>query len=219
MLASLRQEPLCRSQNFRHTGLVVGPQEGRAIGDDQVLAHVSGQGLIFLRLQRDALLLVQEDVSPIVLDDSGLDIFAGGIRSRIHVGDQADGGQALISGNGAVNIAHFVHVGIGNAHRLHFLRQGSPQHLLPRGRGSGAGEFIGGGLIAYIAQEALDNRFHILFLSFLVKTLSWERVAGPKALTGVGRYRLRPGPAPHPPLPQGKGRRRPPQVRGGPEAS
>ena len=123
MLASLRQEPLCRGQNFRHTGLVVGPQEGCAIGDDQVLAYVSGQGLIFLRLQKDALLLVQEDISPIVLDDSGLDILAGGIRSRIHVGDQADGGQALVPGNGAVNIAHFVHVGIGNAHGLHFLRR------------------------------------------------------------------------------------------------
>ena len=165
MLASFCQEPLCRGQDFRHTGLVVGSQEGRAIGDDQVLAYVSGQGLIFLRLQKDALLLVQEDIPSIVLDDSGLDILAGGIRSRIHVGDQADGGQTLVPGNGAVHIAHFVHVGIGNAHGLHFLRQSSPQHLLPRGRGGGAGEFIGGGLIAYIAQEALYNRFHILFLS------------------------------------------------------
>ena len=40
-------------------------------------------------------------------------------------------------------------------------------------------------------------------------TLSWERVAGPKALTGVGRYSVGPGPAPLPPpeeaFPSGEG--------------
>ena len=41
-----------------------------------------------------------------------------------------------------------------------------------------------GGLIAYIAQEALDNRFHILF-PFL-QTLSW-RGWHAKGVTGVGR--------------------------------
>ena len=71
--------------------------------------------------------VAQHDLSPIViLYDAGMHVIAVEIGRGIHVGNEAYRGLALKTGrggNGAVNVAFFVHAGVGNADRLHLLNQ------------------------------------------------------------------------------------------------
>ena len=121
---------------------------------------VQSQSRVLTFPEVNALFLVQADVAAVEGDDFCLNIGAAGVRGRVHVGDQADGGQGRISGDRAVHIAVFVDAGIRNAHFQHFLHQLLAQQTLLGGGGAGFGKFIGGSLVAYIAQEALHNRFH-----------------------------------------------------------
>ena len=161
VLAPLGQQDFRSGENLRHTGLVVRPQKGGAVGDDQVLAVIAFQGRIVGFPEINALFPVQKDVSPGVLHDSGPDVRAAGIGGGVHMGDEADGGKAGVSGDGAVNIAVFIHAGILNAHGKHLLYNSGTQDLLIGRGGASLGKFVRGGFIAYIAQKALFDWFHV----------------------------------------------------------
>ena len=92
------------------------------------------------------------------------------------MGDQADGGELWVAGDGAVNIAVFVHPGILNAHAVHFLHQrGGQRFLLFRG-GAGVGCFVRLGVKGHITQKAFYNRFHRVLLPIKVKMTSMFRL-------------------------------------------
>ena len=123
MGSALGDQPLRGGEDLRDTGLVVRPQQGRAVCDNQVFAPVIVQGAVFRFPQPDILLFIQTNVPAGIRHNSGLDIRPGSVRRGVHMGDQADHRLLRISGNGSVNIAVFVHPGVLNAHVFHFCRQ------------------------------------------------------------------------------------------------
>ena len=89
-----------------------------AVSDDQVLAYILGQALKIGGFHQDLLFLVEDDVAPLVVDDAGLHIGAGGAGRGVHVGNEAHAGDALTAGGGgepAVDIAKLIHVGVVKA--------------------------------------------------------------------------------------------------------
>ena len=58
------EQVLHGGHNLRHTRLVVRPQQGGAVGDDQLLTLVFGQALKLGGPHDDALLLVEHQVAP-----------------------------------------------------------------------------------------------------------------------------------------------------------
>ena len=160
MLAAQIDQGLGSRHDLCHTCLIVRTQKSGAVGDDQVFAMMVLQGGIVALPQEDPLLLIQAYIAAGVFYDLCLDVGTGSIGRSVHVSDKADGWQTGISGNGAVDIAVFIHPGIRNAHLLHFLHQCCPQFsLLGSGR-AGFGSPIGLGIKGYIAQEALGYCLH-----------------------------------------------------------
>ena len=162
VLAALPQQNFGGSQNFRHTGLVVRAQQGRAVGDDQVLALVVGQRRVITLPEIDALFLVQQDISPVEFHDPGLDIGAAGIRSGIHVGNQADCRHILFPrrwGNVSVYVTVFIYKSIGYAKCLQLLDQFMGKIELAGTRRMSLGIFITGRQDADVAKESF-NSFH-----------------------------------------------------------
>ena len=133
------QQLLHRLQNDGDARLVVGAQQGGAIGADQVLAHELLQLREIAALHDNVLLRVQHQVTALIVEDLGLDVLTGHIRCGVHVGDEADGGQMLTAGGGGyggVNIAGIVHEGIVDAQSVKLLYQ-QPRHVeLAVGAGS-----------------------------------------------------------------------------------
>ena len=153
-------EILHGGHDLRHAGLVVSPQQGSAVGDDQVLAHIFGQALKLGGLHGDLLFLVQEDVAPLIVDNAGLYIGAGGARGGVHVGDKAHAGDALTARSGGqpgVDVAVFVHVGVVQTHLTQFRGQGLPQYLLLFGGGSGLAVFVRLSVVGNILQKAFHS--------------------------------------------------------------
>ena len=142
-------------QDLRDTGLVVGTQKGRAVGDDQVLADAVGQtGKIG---RGEDVGVVEADIAARILDDARPDILAGAVGRGVHVGDQADDGSAGSARDGAVDIAVGVHIGVGNAHGFHFLHQRSAQELLLGGGGTAFAGLVRLGVERNIFEEAFGN--------------------------------------------------------------
>ena len=142
-------------QDLCDTGLVVGTQKGRSVGDDQVLADVVGQtGKIG---RGEDVVVIETDVAARILDNARTDVGTGAVGRGVHMGDQADDGSAGRARNGAVDIAVGIHIGVGNAHGFHFLHQCSTQELLLGGGGAGLGAFVGPGVKRNIFEETFGN--------------------------------------------------------------
>ena len=163
MAASLGNQILGCGQDFCHARLVVRPQQGGAVGDNQVLAPAVFQNGIVIFPEINLLFFIQKHIFPIIGDNLRPDVCAGGIRGSIHVGNQSNGGQAGIAGDSAIDITVFIHAGIRNAHGFHILHQLLPQCFLLFGGGAGFRQFIGLGIKGDISQEALCNCFHGIF--------------------------------------------------------
>ena len=88
---------LHRVHNLGHAGLVVGAQQGGAVGGDEGLAHVV-QHLGELRgLERQAGHALQGNLAAVVvLNDLRLHIGARSVRGGIHMGDEAHGRHILV---------------------------------------------------------------------------------------------------------------------------
>ena len=168
MCALTGQQRFGRRHNQRHASLVVGPQQGGAVGDDQVLAVVILQGGVVRLPEPDILLRIQAHIASVIGHHPGPHILPGGVGGGVHVGDQANHRQPGSTGDSAVDIAVFVHVGVGNAHAPHLRHQRRAENaLLVRG-GAGFGKFVGLGIKGYIAQKALRCGCHGKF-SFIRK--------------------------------------------------
>ena len=114
--------------------LVVGSQEGMAIGDDKVFADVLQQLGELRRAADDT--LGEEDVGAVVLmDDMGLDAGTRAVGAGVVMGDEADGGDmALHVGfQRGVDIAVFVHLNVAEALGLEFLLEVFSEDELFRG--------------------------------------------------------------------------------------
>ena len=91
--------------DFSDARLVVCTEQGSSIGYDA-------------RTEFDILAVV-------ILDDASLDVFSAGIRTGVHVRDEADG-RSLFLGialQGGVDVAHIVHLYVAQTFFLQFVLQ------------------------------------------------------------------------------------------------
>ena len=135
--------------DLSHAGLVVRAQQGGAVGGDKGLALE-----LFQERERGGLHdhpgAGQGHITAVVvLVEDGLDVFAGGVRGGVHVGDEAQRGLLLAArggGHGAVDVAVLVHTGVLNAEILHLLHQHVGEVELAGCGGVGAGFGVRGGI-------------------------------------------------------------------------
>ena len=183
-----RQQLFHRLENDGHAGLVVGTQQRGAVGADQILAHKFGKFREPGRLHDDVFLLVEDDVSALVVNDLGLDVLSGEIRRGVHMGNETDGGQMLASrrsGNGGIDIARLVHKSIVDAQAMELLHQ-KIGHIKFRGI---AGRSALAVIIAFaeylgVPDQPVDNRIH-----YASSCSSLSRFSGFRHWSSSGRNR------------------------------
>lgn len=106
----MREQILCGGHDLRHAGLVVGPEQRRAVGVDERVALEEGQLGEVGHAHRE--LAVEDDVTAVVLvDDAGLDILAAHVGRRIDVGDEADD-RGVLAARGRGDASHDVSVAV-----------------------------------------------------------------------------------------------------------
>ena len=110
--------------DFSDARLVVCTEQGSSICYDDVLALVRLEFREFFYAGDDA--RTEFDIlAVIILDDAGLDVFSAGIRTGVHVRDEADG-RSLFLGialQGGVDVAHIVHLYVAQTFFLQFVLQ------------------------------------------------------------------------------------------------
>ena len=118
--AIVGEQPLRHRQNFRDAGLVVGPEQRRAVGDDETPANVIFQDGKIIRPHDDVLLFVEENVAALVVYQARPDILAGRGWRDVHMGDEAQRRNLArrIGRDGGVEIAVFVKTDVGEPHLL-----------------------------------------------------------------------------------------------------
>ena len=137
------QEVGAGADDLSDARLVVRPQQGGAVGDDELLADVLLQVGEILHPQ--GLAVPQLDVPALVAEAPGLHVLAADAGGGVHVGDEAQGGQVLAAGGcrqHAVDIAEPVQLHVLKAQGRQLLCQGLAQDPLPRRGGHGPGLFV-----------------------------------------------------------------------------
>ena len=140
-----------------HAGLVVGAQQGGAVGGDEGLALERGQEGEVRHFHHGAGGGQGDVAAVIVLVQDGLDVLAGGVGRGVHVGDQAQGGPLLAAGGGgqrAVYIAVLVHHGVLHTQGVEFLHQHPGQVELALGGRMGPRRGVGGSVHFDVLQKA-----------------------------------------------------------------
>ena len=173
--ATLADDGLHSGHDLSHTGFVVCTQQGGAVGGDQGLAlHGSkeGEGGNLHHLAGGG----QHHIAAvIVLVQDGVHVLAAGIRGGVHVGDQAQCGLFLAAGGGGqgtVDVAVLVHMGILHAQSLQFLHQLVSQIKLPRSGRMGTGLRVRGGVDPDVIKQS--------FIGAHNKAHSFNNIEGPQ---------------------------------------
>ena len=146
---------LGRIHDFGHTCLVVGTEQGRAVGGNHRLAFILLHLRKFRNTKDDVLFFVQDDVIAVIIrDDLWLDVGTRSIGRGIDMGDEANSGNFPIhvGRDGSHHIAVFVKGGL-NAHSLQFIAKHLQEIQLFGGAGLRFGIFIGGRLHRDVSQE------------------------------------------------------------------
>ena len=150
---------LHRGEDQGDARLVVRPQQGGAVGDDQVLAPVVGEGGELVLPHDDVLLLMQDDVAPLIQYRTGLDARTGAVGGGVHVGDQPQhrGVGLTVGGQDGIDVAVGVCAHTGQSHLLHLPGQIIAQLQLAGGRGTGPRVLVRLGSEGDIVQKALSH--------------------------------------------------------------
>ena len=151
---------LDRGHDLGDAGLVVRAEQRRAVGDDELFAHMAFKAGAERLGEGDS--VVELQLAALVAHEAGLDVFARSVGSGVHVRDERDDGRvhALARGERCEHVAAVVHVDVLELQRFKLLHQHAAEVLLPLRRGRGAGEFVRGGVIGHIAQKTRFGRFH-----------------------------------------------------------
>ena len=163
---ALREQLLHRLEDDGDAGLVIGAQQGGAIGADQILSHELGKLREPGGLHNDVLLLIEYDVSAGIVDDLRLDVLAGQVGGGVHVGDEADGGQMLISRRGGepgVDVAVRIYKGVVHAQAVELVHQ-KVGHVEFRRVAGGAGLAVVIALAEYlgVSDQAVHYCIHVI---------------------------------------------------------
>ena len=169
--ARVLEETSRQRADLCNAGLVVRTEERRAVGAHDVLAHKAreirhllGRGLDDLAVN-DA----RHEVAALVAHHVRAHAQGGGVGRGVKVRAQAEGREVLgASGgrNGAQHVGVLSHAHVLAAHSRKLVCQKAGHAVLQRARGHLLLVVrVGGGINLHVAQEALENVAHAVFLS------------------------------------------------------
>ena len=170
---SLLLQQLHSGQDLCNAGLVIGTQQGGAVGGDEGLALHGPQERKHRGLHHHAGGRQSHIAAIVVLPHHGLHVLAAGIAGGVQMGDQSKGGLVLAArggGQGTVDVAMLVHPGILDAKALHFLHKLTGKVKFPLGRGVGTGVLVRGGVDPDIIQKTFigTHRTRSFFLQCIL---------------------------------------------------
>ncbi len=85
------------SYDFRNAGLVVRTEKRSPVSNNQILTDVVLEFREIRRTEDYALLLIENYVIAVVIrHDAGIHMLAAHVRSRVHMGYEADRGDCLV---------------------------------------------------------------------------------------------------------------------------
>ena len=178
-------EILHQGHDLGHAGLVVRPQEGGAVGDDQVLPQVLVQTLVYVGAHGHAQGLVEDDgPAVVVLHDPGPDPRAAGLGGGVHMGDQPQCRGILTArggGNDGKHVAVLAEAYVLGPDGPKLVRQLSGQRHLARRAGNLIRVLRGHGINGYIAHKTVNYFRHTKSLLFLDSMGPVDPVASPRA--------------------------------------
>ena len=162
-------------QDLRNAGLVVGTQQSGAVRGDKSLPLHGGEEGEHGGLHHHAGGRQGHIAAVVVLPDDGLHILAAGIIGGVHVGNEPQCVLVLAArggGQGAVDVAVLVHMGILHAKSLHLLHQLAGKVELPLGGGVSAGGLVRGGVHPDIIQKPFisAHKAHSFYVSVMYTT-------------------------------------------------
>ena len=146
------------TDDFGDAGLVVGAQEGGAVGNDKVLAYIVVEfGKVGGR-EDDALGLAEHDVAAgIVLYDAGVDMAPAHVGRCVQMGDEAYDGHFLvrICRKGGHQVAGVLEADFGEAHLAELVLEILGEYHLPGGARGHIGEFVALGVELHVAEKSV----------------------------------------------------------------
>ncbi len=150
------QQELRRIHDFGEAGLVVGAEQGGAIGRDDVVADLVGQRRIVRRADHLRRIARQDDVSAaIISDELRFDVRTRTVRRRVHMRAEANDGNLLgsVRRNRSVDVTVLVEMGIRDSHLKQFAHQQAAKIFLLLGRRTGGRGRVRLRVDDHIAQE------------------------------------------------------------------
>ena len=135
--------------------------------DDDVFAHVAEQFGKFFHTCHDACFRIQHDVrAVVVLYNAWAHVLARSIRARVHVSDEANGGNSFVrvGRKCGINIAQFVHFHLSHPDGFQFLHEIFGQSKLLFGARGGASAVIALRVEAHIFEKTVYNIRHFVVI-------------------------------------------------------
>ena len=150
-----------RRDYFGDARLVVGAEQGCAVGDNQVLSHVIEQFGEFSRSQYNPLLLVEDNVLAVIAaDNAGFHVMARHIGGGVQVGYEAYHRHVLAVGigrKGRHQVTVLVEGNLLETEFPEFFFKRLGEFELPRGGGGEIGEFVALGVELHISEKSINN--------------------------------------------------------------
>ena len=157
-LARIPLQVCDRGHDLGHAGLVVGPEQGRAVGGDEIVPDLPLQQGQLLRIEHDARIAGQHDAAAVVaLVHLRVDAGAGHVRRRVDMRDQPDRRRRLDAVERAVDVAVLVEPDVVEPDLLQLVAQHPREVELLLGRGRAVDAGLRLGVDADVAQEALED--------------------------------------------------------------
>ncbi len=153
-------QPFHGGENLGDTSLVVGTEQRSAVGDDELLAHIVVKFGELLRVEDDALLLVEHDGASLVVDDARFHVVAAHVGGGVHVGDEADGGHLLVAAvarQRGKEVAVVVERDVAQPHGVQFLLEHAGKCHLARSGRSEVRQFVALRVILHVVDKAIDE--------------------------------------------------------------
>ncbi len=155
-------QALNRLENFRDTGLVVRPEEGRSVRGDDVLTAVLREVRVFLHSDDLGRIARKDDVlAVVILVHDRLDVLAGRARVGVDVRDEADDRGLLSRRQSArecgVKIAVRIQLHVGKSHGAEVFGEDLGElELLGSGGETVFDSVLRRGVNARVFQETFD---------------------------------------------------------------
>ena len=157
-LAGIPLQVRDRGHDLGDARLVVGAEQGRAVGGDEIVSELPLQQGQLLRIEHDARIAGQDDAAAVVgFVHLWVDAGPGHVRRRVDMRDQPDRGRRLDSVQRAVDVAVLVEPDVVEPDLLQLVAEHTAEVELLLGRRRRVDSGLRLGVDADVAQEALED--------------------------------------------------------------